>query len=86
MGLSWRRYRDFPPLENGSLFTVPNLDDVKVESRNREAIKHGLEPIDPSTRRAGENRDGTPRFVPNDPRVKHVGLRPGVGTIEKAEE
>src|SRR6266699_2418786 len=48
VGLSWRRYRDFPPLENGSLFAVPNLDDVKVESRNREAIKHGLEPIDPS--------------------------------------
>jgi hypothetical protein len=39
VGLCWRRYRDFPALENCSLFAVPNLHDVKVESRNRAEIE-----------------------------------------------
>jgi hypothetical protein len=63
-------------------------DVARAEAREHEKAKtrSGLEPIDPSTRREGENRNGTPRFVSNDPRVKGIGFRPEVGTVEKAAE
>ena len=55
--------KDAPYVKNGIIFAMPNRDAVEDKAEEQEAIKSGLEPLNPSF---SVKKDGT--VVPDDPR------------------
>ena len=56
-----RLYGEMAVLKSGLIFAAPSLEDGQAMARERVALRHGLEPVDPETLSTRPDLDNQPK-------------------------
>ena len=56
-----RLYGEMAVLKSGLIFAAPSLEDGQAMARERAALRHGLEPVDPETLSTRPDLDNQPK-------------------------